>query len=377
MLWRNVWLLESSPEPRCGTPELPEQARVAIYTPGHVGDVLHVVPLVRALRSARPAADIVWVVGPWCYVLARRYPFASRVEVFSPAWFQYRRGGVGDSLFTQRSWGRALSAVDLFVSTSHADLSTLFVGRCFQPLHWIGRPPSFPLYPVAGREDLIISRKDVYEAEDHLQLLTPLGLQGGDSSLTYRVAEDERVAAQRILAAAGIASGAPYAVIAPGAGWAGKQWPTERWANVGDKLNLMGCAVVLVGTASERIICASIGRSMRAQSTNIAGSTGLAELAGVLEGARIWLGSDSGSMHIAAALGTPTVSLFGPTNPQKWAPRGAAHVALRAVEGCPSCIPWHPRARCVDGGRCMLAIGVQEVCDAAQFLLLNGRDARR
>jgi ADP-heptose:LPS heptosyltransferase len=334
------------------------------YMAGHVGDVLHTVPLMRALRAARPQGDLTWIVGPWCAGLARRYAFANRVEVFSPAWEQYRRGQAGPWFAEQAAWGRAQQPVEVFVSTANADLATLFVGRSLRPTWWCGRPPACLLYPVAAREDIRSMKHDCPEAEDILHLAEPLGVTGA-AELFYDVREEEREAARQVLAESGIAPEVPYVVIASGAGWAGKQWPLERWAAVADELHLMGCAIALVGTAGETVQCQTVATAMRAPPAMLAGRTTLPELAAIIAGARMWLGSDSGGLHLAAAVGTPTLSLFGPTNPAKWAPRGSQHRFLRAVDGCPRCVPWHPRARCAEDAHCMKQLEVDAVRRAA------------
>lgn len=368
-LWHNIRLLETSPEPRKFDAVFPEHARVAVMTPGHVGDVLHAAPLIRAVRKARPSADITWIVGPWCAALASRYRAADRVEVFSPAWFQYRRGGAGADLREQISWGKTRPETDVFLSTANADLTTLFVGRCYQPSWWCGRPPASDLYRVAPREDIVAADRNRYESEDILRIAEPLGVSTGDATLSYVIAEEEMRRAQSLLADRGIADGVPYAVISPGAGWPGKQWPVDRWARVADELHLMGLSVVLAGTRAELPLCRHVQRLMRSAAVQAAGETTLEELAAIMAGARIWLGSDSGGLHLAAAVGTATVSLFGPTSPAKWAPRGSGHRHLRAVDGCPSCVPWHPRANCPEGGACMLKISIDSVRAAAADIL--------
>ncbi len=368
-LWRNVRLLETTPEPRAVAPDFPETARIVVQTPGHLGDILHAAPLLGALRSVRPRAHITWVVGSWSAALAGRYKAADRIEVFSPSWFQYRRGARGPGLREQIQWGRDRAGCDVFVSTANADLTTLFVGRAVRPTWWLGRPPAGDLYRVAGRQDLVPARRDVYEAEDLLALAAPLGIGGCSATLAYTVTDGETERGAALLARAGVARGAPYAVIAPGAGWPGKQWPLDRWANVADELHLMGLSVVLAGTAAETDLCRRVRAVMRSPCAVLAGQTSLDELAAVIAGARLWMGSDSGGLHLAAAVGTPTVSLFGPTSPAKWAPRGSRHRFLRAVGGCPGCVPWHPRAVCLQDGACMKKIPTDAVRSAVSDLL--------
>ncbi len=368
-VWRNLRLLETSPEPRAVTPSFPANAVVAVYTPGHLGDILHTVPMLDAVRAARPAARLHWIVGPWSAALARRFAGQDEVEVFSPSWHQYRRGGAGPSWKEQAVWGRNRPVADVFISTAATDLTALFVGRSHRPSWWCGRAPQVPLYPVAARQDVIAPQRDRYEADDLLRLVVPLGVSGGSSALRLPVQETERQAARRLLVDEGMKSGAPYAVIAPGAGWSGKQWPTDRWAVVATRLQECGMDVVLVGTAGEAAMAYAVAGAMRRPPRVLAGRTDLDVLIALIAGANLWLGSDSGGLHMAAAVGTPTVALFGPTHPGKWAPPGPRHRMLRAVEGCPRCVPWHPRAVCAENAACMKAIDAGAVVAAAESLL--------
>ena len=92
------------------------------------------------------------------------------------------------------------------------------------------------------------------------------------------------------------------------------------------------------------------------------GRFSIAQLAAVMERAALWLGNDSGPMHLAAAVGCPTVSLWGPTEPGKWAPRGAKHHHVRRMERCPGCEYWNPAMHCLQPTHaCMEAISVEEV----------------
>ena len=92
------------------------------------------------------------------------------------------------------------------------------------------------------------------------------------------------------------------------------------------------------------------------------GRFSIPELAAVMERASLWLGNDSGPMHLAAAVRCPTVSLWGATEPGKWAPRGEKHRHIRRMERCPGCEYWNPAKRCLQAKHaCMEAISVEEV----------------
>jgi len=372
MWWRYLRLLEKTPEPQSRLRAMPHIPDIAVYTPGHIGDILLTVPLVRALRDHYPQSRIRWIVGSWSKQLAERYvSYASRIEVFSPGWLNYSRAVNRRYAAEHIAWLEAMSRhpADLFVTTAPAGLDTYLVGRSLKPVLWCGRGPELDLYPVACSRQITTVSRDVPEARDILKILEPLGIRNGSDRLEYTVRPEERDLALRLLADSGIDHSARFIIISPAAGWPGKQWPCERWSEVADKLREKGWLIVLVGGKQDEGLCRKVQALMRNHCANLAGQTTLPELAALISMARLWMGCDSGGMHLAAALNVPVVSLFGPTNPSKWGPCGSKHSIIRKVESCDGCIAWHPNARCLHDARCMKMIGADEVCAKAGLLL--------
>ena len=183
------------------------------------------------------------------------------------------------------------------------------------------------------------------------------------------MADADRAAARSLLAEAGVAAGAPLAVLVPGAGWPGKQWPAEWFAAIGDRLRReAGFAVVLAGSAGEAELCRSVAARMREPAASLAGKTSLAQLAALLAQAGLFVGNDSGPMHLAACFQSPSVVCFGPTIASKWAPRHARARVLQH-EDCAGCVSWHFRASCLHGNRCMKSIAADEVWTAISAVL--------
>lgn len=131
----------------------------------------------------------------------------------------------------------------------------------------------------------------------------------------------------------------PYAVLHPGGadnpGTAmhDKRWPAERFAAIADELTQRGIRPVLTGGPADIDVCAQVERLTRsAQPVTLAGKLDLLGTTAVIEGARLYLGNDTGVSHLAAAVGTPSVVVFGPTNPLRYGPRGE-HVTILAPDG--------------------------------------------
>ena len=92
-------------------------------------------------------------------------------------------------------------------------------------------------------------------------------------------------------------------------------------------------------------------------------------VAAAMERARLFVGNDGGLLHFAAATGLATVSIWGPTRPGKWGPRGAIHCQVRKAETCEGCVYWDYRATCAHGGKCLRAVEVADVAGAVEEVL--------
>jgi heptosyltransferase I len=351
-------------------PRAPRGTSILVLSPGHLGDILHAVPMLQALRAGRPDARIAWWVGPWSEPLARRYGhLVDDLGVFGPALPEYTRGSAAWRQGAWTQWRMAMNqrraGVDVLIGAMNG--TGRFLANALRPARWIGigdrRPPR-----VRAEIDTVVQpyEKDRFEADAWCGLLLPLGIRAQADRLTYEVTKDEQFAADAFLAAEGAGRSRPLAVIAPGSGWSGKNWMPERFGQVADWLvRDKGFQVAWVGTAGEQDLIPS----GRAGDLNWMGRTSLPLLAALMGPAGIFIGNDSGLLHLAAAVDVPTVSVWGPTRPGKWGPRGPRHRQIRKVEHCDGCLYWDWRETCRHDHACMQAVGVDEVLRAAESAL--------
>jgi lipopolysaccharide heptosyltransferase II len=160
-----------------------------------------------------------------------------------------------------------------------------------------------------------------------------------------------------------------YAVVAPGALYGPtKRWPAERFAAVGRWLAHRGLAVVACGVQAEAEACEQVVKGVGAGARSVAGRTSLPELAGLCSEARIAVCNDSGLAHLCAALGVPTVAVFGSTSSAWTAPLGPA---VRVVQRPPACSPCF-RPSCRIGIVCLTAVSERRVWRACEELLVEG-----
>ncbi len=158
-----------------------------------------------------------------------------------------------------------------------------------------------------------------------------------------------------------------YAVLVPGTNWATKRWPIEHFAGLVAPLrDRFGLATVVAGTPGERPLASAIGGAV-----NLAGQTNLRQLVALLERASIVVANDSGPMHIAAALGRPLVTMFGPTNPIRTGPFERSDSVIRLDIACSPCY----RRHCVHQS-CLTWVSPEAVMDMAGLQVGRARAIR-
>ena len=154
-----------------------------------------------------------------------------------------------------------------------------------------------------------------------------------------------------------------FVAVNPVAFWETKLWEEEKFAALADRLQEeLGIGIVLTG--GESVPLERICRMMRTKAVNLGGRTTLRELACLYREAALLVTTDSGPMHLAAAVGTPVVALFGPTDPARTGPYGPGHRIIRKGLSCSPCF----RKRC-ETPRCMTDISVEEVFAAVKEML--------
>jgi ADP-heptose:LPS heptosyltransferase len=161
----------------------------------------------------------------------------------------------------------------------------------------------------------------------------------------------------------------------PGAQWASRRWPAERFAAVADEMADSGAQIVLTGTAAETALAANVAERMRHAPIELVGQTSLGALAALVARARLVVCNDTGISHIAAALGTRSVVVASGSDTARWAPADSdRHRVLAHYPPCRPCT--HPR--CPYGHECALGVDASTVASTAlQQLATSVRDSVR
>ncbi len=333
--------------------------RLLIIKPSSLGDVVHALPTLAALRRQFPSTRLTWLVKrEWADVLEGN-PDLDDVLALD---------------LSVKGWPTAMRAVRSGRFDLVVDLQGLLRSAM---LGWLSGSPARVGF-ANGREGspwLYTHRVPVPDMSMHAvdrYLLIARFLGAGPEKprpsafhLPQESAAEARVEA--LLAAAGVQAGTMLAALNPSARWTTKQWPIESFAAVGDWLQRQGVRVVVIGGREERPAGEAVMRAMHGAPIDLAGKTTLKELIALLRRVRVFITNDSGPMHLAAAVGTPVIALFGPTDPARTGPYGDGHTILRSGVPCSPCFS----RRCANAVKleCLTTIGPQAVIESAAKLL--------
>ncbi|MCS6880545.1 MAG: glycosyltransferase family 9 protein [Oscillochloridaceae bacterium] len=359
---------------RRATPGPPR--RVLVIKPDHLGDLLLATPALQALRAALPDAHISALVGPWARRMWQGLPELDTLRELPFPGFERdgaRRRNRLQPFLTLLRYAVLLRRegydAALILRDDHwwGALLALLAGIPRRVGH--GSPLCAPLLsealPFDGREHVTRQALDVAA---RLTGAKPLAYPGAPP-LRFALTPAERAWANAWIAAR-LAPAERLVIIHPGTAGVTKLWPAERWAIVGDALAARpGARVLLTGGPGEEALVRQVAGAMRHPPLELAGATSISQLAALFAQAALVLGVDSGPLHLAVSQGTPTVRLFGPTDPGRFGPWGdpARHRVLRAGLACSPCHNVNRCPRGTLGPECMEAISAAMVKDAVSL----------
>ncbi len=353
---------------------IPHGGSVLVVILTHLGDALHILPMVNGLHAARPDLHIDLIVGPWCSFLAAKTDAIRDTLSYTPRYVSFNRGQRAGlrGLLSELSFLFHLrrKRYDVLISTSTTNLPELLLLQASAPKQWVGC--SAPITDWYSEVPGYLSPYDsrAYEAERVCDLLKSIGIIVQDRRLVFPIPRDSLEWGRSLRHKWTHGSTASLIALAPGAGWPGKQWPLERFAALAGVLrDRFNAVVVLLGAPSERELTSVVAREAGGGVIDFGGQTSLDQLAAVIACADLYIGNDSGPMHIAAALGTPSISLFGPTIASKWATTGPHNCVLQKHYSCNGCWSWHQNAACLHDRACMRAILLDDVIACVETLL--------
>jgi lipopolysaccharide heptosyltransferase II len=223
--------------------------------------------------------------------------------------------------------------------------------------------------PLFYNRKISVPTVQMHAIDRYLLFLDQLGLSKEAFDYGLCMEEGAKVAVAKLLLQQGISGDGALIILNPNARWETKKWLPERFAALAGRLvNELDSQVVIIGTPSERKEAEGITALTGGRIINLAGATGLLELGALLERADLMITCDSGPMHLAAAVGTRVLALFGPTDPARTGPYGQGHRVITKGIDCSPCLK---RTCSKERLECMEAISVGEVFEEVRRILIE------
>lgn len=338
--------------------------RILLVKPSSLGDLIHALPVLHGLRTRYPSARISWLVADAFAPLVADHPELDEVIPFD----RRRYGRFGRSLRSSVEFVQFLRMLgkrefDLAIDLQGLFRSGLLTQASGAPVRiGFSRPTARELASLFYTDCIRVRDPDLHAAERNYLVGRMLGFADVPMVFDLAVTSNERAAARRILATAGIGEDERFLAVLPGARWETKRWPPDRFADAIDQiLEQYGVRSVLLGGAGENHLGDRIISRASKGPINLIGRTGLREMVAVLERSSVVLAHDSAPMHIGAALGRPLVSILGPTSRRRTGPYGEGrHTVLQADLPCVPCY-LKRLSQCPHDHRCMADVAVEAV----------------
>lgn len=349
-----------------------EAPKILIVKLSAIGDVVHTLPALNALRQNYPRAHITWLVEEAAADLIIGHSALDRVLVSRrKTWIDGLRGP---------QWRNHLRQIVAFVRGLREtrydmifDFQASLKGAALIALARGKRKIGFDrglehqeLSYLALNERIAAISMEVHALTRGLKLLSAMGIEYHAIDYKLPISAHHAQQAEQLLVDHGLPNKKPFVVVNPMAKWETKLWNQDRLAQLADAIvDRFSLPVVMTGGKGDQGAIKNITMRMKRPAVDLSGHTDLVTLAAVLRNAVAMVTTDTGPMHMAAAVKTPTVALFGPTAPWRTGPFGPEHRIVRVDMDCSPCF----KRQCTDSAACMQAISVNEVLSAIAELL--------
>jgi heptosyltransferase I len=306
---------------------MPDYRHILLIKPSSLGDIVHAMPTCAAIRRAYPKSRLTWLVKREWAGLVERIVGVDRVWPV-------------ESTFT--GW---LSQVPLLRTEGFdlvVDLQGLFRSAA---IGWFSGSPLLVGF-ANGREGspwfysrrVPVPQVEMHAVDRYLLVAESVGaLKSGTPEFRFHIPQTDYDEVDRLLSRSGVLPGASWVAMNPSARWLTKRWPAASFAEVADRLQQEGRPVVMIGGPDEQADVAAVSERMKTPAIDLAGATMVGLLPALLSKASLLITNDSGPMHVAAAIDTPVVALFGPTSAVRTGPYGVGHHILTEKVPCSPC----------------------------------------
>lgn len=343
-----------------------------------IGDVIHTLPALNAIRNAFVDAKITWLVETAAADLILGHRAVDRVIV------SQRKNWIKDFRAGKRT--QSIKSIFKFVQELRdtyydwiIDFQALLKSSVWIALARGGNKLGFDRgmehmehsYLFLNRRIKPISM-EVHALTRNMKLIEAMGIRSDKIEYHIPITDDDRHFASLIISGlTGTSDNTlntpPVIAINPVAGWKTKLWENQNFSDLADRLlRAFDARLIFTGSAGDRPTIEMIMTQMKENALNLAGKTTLKQLAAVYEQAKLVITTDTGPMHLSAAVGTAVVALFGPTAPWRTGPFGSGHQVIRQAMHCSPCFK-----RTCDTIDCMKNIDVENVMASVERILKN------
>jgi heptosyltransferase-2 len=327
--------------------------RILVRAPNWLGDAVHSLPAIHSLRRGCPEAELTVLTRPPCAEVYQGCPDVSDLIVLPPAFVLHR-------LAAYRSLrSRKFDLAVLFPNSFESALMSVLAGVPER----IGYRRDFRSFLLTRSIDSS-DRHRIHRIDYYMKLVTSLGLPDRGRIFPFHIPTESDREAETILKRHGVGTDEPLVGIHFGAAFgSAKAWPVERYAALSDQLAKKFQARVLVfGGRDVEPLLERFRRDLQSEPILLIGQTTVKTLAALVRRCGLFVSHDTGPLHLAYALGTPTISIFGPTLPEVSRPEGENHVTVYKGVECSPCWKRH----CPIDHRCMERVSVEEILELAE-----------
>ncbi len=333
--------------------------RILIVNVNWIGDVIFSTPFIKAIRDAYPDGYIACLLHPRCVDILKGSPRVDEIIVYDE---EGEHKGIIGKLMLILYLRKIRFDIAFILHRSFTKALLTFLAGIKERIGYPTKNRGFLLSRTINLPD-----EEVHKVEYFLGLAKGTGIKVRENSYEFFVQDADRESIKRFLRKHGVADDDRLVVLCPGGNWGSKRWPKKSFAKLADMLaENLSAKIILSGAKKDAVLAEEIRLMMKSIPVISCGLTTLKELGALLERADLVVANDSGPMHLAVAMKSNVIALFGPTSPGLTGPYGKGNYSvIWKTEECE--VPCYD-VTCTDN-RCMKLITVEEVFEESEEML--------